>query len=49
MYMNRVRYDDFISLYESVGCNIIESRPSTDKCSQDLLKNKVFFCTIHLN
>lgn len=40
MYMNRMRHDDFISLYQSASLHIIESRPSTDKCSQDLLKNK---------
>ncbi len=39
MYMNRLRHDDFINLFESVGHHIIVAQPSTDKRSQELLRN----------
>ena len=39
MYMNRLRHDDFISLFESVGHHIIEAQPNKDNRSQELLRN----------
>lgn len=39
MYMNRLRHDDFISLFESVGHHIMEIQPHTDQRSQELLRN----------
>ena len=39
MYMNRLRHDDFISLFESVGHHIIGAQPNIDNRSQELLKN----------
>lgn len=39
MYMNRLRHDDFISLFESVGHHIIDIQPDTDNYSQELLRN----------
>ncbi len=39
MYMNRLRHDDFISLFESVGHHIIDAQTNTDSRSQELLRN----------
>ncbi len=39
MYMNRLRHDDFISLFESVGHSIVEAEPTIDEHSQELLRN----------
>ena len=39
MYMNRMRHDDFIDLFKSVGHRIMETQPTIDKCLQDLLKS----------
>ena len=39
MYMNRLRHDDFINLFESVGHQIIVDQPYTDKRSQRLMRN----------
>lgn len=37
MYMNRLRHDDFISLFESVGNRIVDAQPSIDQYSKELL------------
>lgn len=37
MYMNRLRHDDFITLFESVGHRIVEAEPDLDQRSRDLL------------
>jgi hypothetical protein len=39
MYMNRLRHDDFITLFESVGHRIVEAQPDLDRQSQDLLRS----------
>lgn len=39
MYMNRLRHDDFISLFESVGQSIIEAQPTIDQRSHELLRS----------
>ena len=39
MYMNRLRHDDFISLFESAGHRIVEAQPNIDQCLQELLRN----------
>lgn len=38
MYMNRLRHDDFITLFESVGHRIVEAQPDMDHRSQELLR-----------
>jgi SAM-dependent methyltransferase len=45
MYMNRMRHDDFITLFESVGHRIVEAQPSIDQRSQELLRSG----NLHLN
>jgi len=45
MYMNRLRHDDFIGLFESVVHRIVEAQPNIDKRSQDLLRSG----NLHLN
>ena len=37
MYMNRLRHDDFITLFESAGHRIVEAQPDIDRRSQELL------------
>jgi hypothetical protein len=39
MYMNRLRHDDFINLFEGVGHTIVEAQPSIDQRSRELLRN----------
>lgn len=39
MYMNRLRHDDFIMLFESVGHRILESQPDTDLHIKDILRS----------
>ena len=39
MYMNRVRHDDFIKLFEECGHNILYNEPNIDKWAMDLLGN----------
>jgi len=41
MYMNRLRHDDFISLFQSVGHRILEARPDIDRRSQELLRSGI--------
>ncbi len=38
MYMNRLRHDDFISLFKSVGHQIVLSQPNTDQHLLELLR-----------
>jgi hypothetical protein len=45
MYMNRLRHDDFLNLFQSAGHRILEAMPQTDRRSQDLLRNR----TLQLN
>lgn len=45
MYMNRLRHDDFLALFESVGQQIIAVEPNIDHRSEELLKTK----TLNLN
>lgn len=40
MYMNRLRHDDFLALFESVGQQIIAVETSIDQRSEDLLQTK---------
>src|SRR5262249_19297448 len=40
MYMNRLRHDDFITLFESVGHRIVEAQPDLDQRSRDLLTSR---------
>lgn len=40
MYMNRLRHDDFISIFESVGHYILEAQPDIDLRSEYLLRTK---------
>ena len=40
MYMNRLRHDDFVDLYQSVGHQIIKAETDIYNRSQKLLKNK---------
>jgi len=39
MFMNRLRHDDFISVFESVGHRILETQPDIDERSLDLLRS----------
>lgn len=39
MYMNRLRHDDFIKLFESAGQRIITAKPKVDQRVQALLKS----------
>jgi SAM-dependent methyltransferase len=39
MYMNRLRHDDFINLFEGVGHTIVQAQPSVDQRSRELLRN----------
>jgi hypothetical protein len=45
MFMNRLRHDDFISLFESAGHRIVEAEPNIDQRSLELLRNRM----LHLN
>ncbi len=45
MYMNRLRYDDFLNLFKSLGHQIIEVQSRKDRESRDLLRNG----GLHLN
>lgn len=38
MYMNRLRHDDFLALFESVGQTIVYTEPIIDQRSKELLK-----------
>ncbi|MCH8495124.1 MAG: class I SAM-dependent methyltransferase [Balneolales bacterium] len=38
MYMNRLRHDDFLALFESIGQQVVASEPDIDKRSEKLLK-----------
>jgi len=40
MYMNRLRHDDFLALFESVGQKIVKVEPFIDRRSEKLLKTK---------
>lgn len=40
MYMNRLRHDDFLALFESVGQQVVEVEPNMDRRSEELLKTK---------
>ncbi|MBI4653899.1 MAG: hypothetical protein HY752_02755 [Nitrospirae bacterium] len=40
MYMNRLRHDDFLALFESVGQQVVEVEPNIDRRSEELLKTK---------
>lgn len=40
MYMNRLRHDDFLALFESVGQQIIAVEPNIDQRSEELIKTK---------
>ena len=42
MYMNRLRHDDFLALFESLGHRVLEIQPSLDARSQGLLKGGSF-------
>ncbi len=42
MYMNRLRHDDFIDLFESVGQDIVEVQTSVSQRAQQLLQNNDF-------
>ncbi len=42
MYINKLRYDDSIELFQDVGHEIIENPPTIDKQSQDLLRSDKF-------
>lgn len=37
MYMNRLRHDDFLKLFQTAGHHILKTQPSVDKRSQELL------------
>lgn len=39
MYMNRLRHDDFISLFKSVGHNIVETQQDICQNIQELLRS----------
>jgi SAM-dependent methyltransferase len=39
MYMNRLRHDDFITLFESTGHEVVETMPSIDERAQELLRS----------
>ena len=45
MYMNRLRHDDFISLFESAGQHIVNVEPDEDPQLYELLNGGNF----HLN
>lgn len=45
MYMNRLRQDDFVDLFESVGHLIVETETNTDTRVHELLRNG----NLHLN
>lgn len=38
MYMNRLRHDDFLDLFENVGHQVVEVEADVDRRSEDLLK-----------
>jgi len=42
MYMNRLRHDDFINMFESLGHGILLNKPDFDKRSFNLLKSGKF-------
>jgi SAM-dependent methyltransferase len=39
MYMNRLRHDDFMTLFEAVGHRIVEAQPDLDQRSRQLLRS----------
>ncbi len=39
MYMNRLRHDDFLNMFESLGHRIVLNSPEVDKQSLDLLRS----------
>jgi len=39
MYMNRLRHDDYLNLFENAGHKILKVNPTFDKRSADLLKS----------
>lgn len=41
MYMNRLRHDDFISIFQSAGHRILEAELDRDLRSQELLRNGI--------
>jgi SAM-dependent methyltransferase len=41
MYMNRLRHDDFLELFQAVGHQLLEAQPDVDRRSQELLANGV--------
>lgn len=40
MYMNRLRHDDFLALFENVGHQVVAAEPNIDRRSEELLKTK---------
>lgn len=38
MYMNRLRHDDFVNLFESVGHSVVEAQPDIDQRLQEFLR-----------
>jgi hypothetical protein len=42
MYMNRLRHDDFLELFQSVGHRILTNQPTIDARSLELLKAATF-------
>jgi hypothetical protein len=45
MYMNRLRHDDFVSLFQSARHRILNTQPDIDRRSQELLRSR----TLQLN
>ena len=41
-YTNRLRHDDFISLFQSVGHRVLVAKPSIDRRSQKILRSGIF-------
>lgn len=42
MYMNRLRHDDYLSLFHAAGHRILETEPVTDSRSQEVLRSADF-------
>jgi hypothetical protein len=42
MYTNRLRHDDFLEIFDSIGHEILLARPNVDQRSLDLLKLETF-------
>jgi len=39
MYMNRLRHDDFMNLFQSIGHRVLQAQPEIDPRSQELLRS----------